>query len=328
MATGRGRFEWIALRSGTAMGALQPDVSRGAVSNGKKLRILMAECDPPRISKMLRSLFQDDESALQLTLVSTVSILLPTIQLVGPEVLFLDLAAFGQDAMAMVRAVHRAAPSLPLITLAASPEKEIAEQSVREGALDFVLKDVADVRTLERVLRSALERNTVAGLADLLRDRATGLYNGEGFRELAAKAAQRTGGQIVLLTIGISNLKALEGEFGPSGGESAIKDTAEMLKGSFRRTDVLARMSERNFVVLAAEAAEPSVAIMQQRLETRRAAMNGLREPWGAVELAIGVGFWSSREKSEFTDMADELLRGLADSSPAFAMAVSGGEES
>ncbi len=313
------------------MGALQPDVSRGAVSNGKKLRVLMAECDPPRISKMLRSLFPDDESALQLTLVSTVSILLPTIQVVGPEVLFLDLAASGQDAMATVRAVHRAAPSLPLITLAASPEKEIAEQSVREGALDFVLKDVADVRTLERVLRSALERNTVAGLADLLRDRATGLYNGEGFRALAAKAAQgaqRTGGQIVLLTIRISNLKALGEEFGPSGGESAIKDTAEMLKGSFRRTDVLARMSEGNFAVLAADAAEPSVAIMQQRLETRRAAMNGMREPWGAVELAIGVGFWSSREKSEFTDMADELLKSLADTGPAFAMAGSGGEES
>jgi len=65
MTPGRGRFEWIALRSGTAMGALQPDVSRGAVSNGKKLRVLMAEFDPPRISKMLRSLFPDDESALQ-----------------------------------------------------------------------------------------------------------------------------------------------------------------------------------------------------------------------------------------------------------------------
>jgi len=87
--------------------------------------------------EMLRSLFPDDESALELTLVSTISILLPTIQLVGPEVLFLDLAASGQDAMATVRAVHRAAPSLPLITLAASPEKEIAEQSVKEGALDL-----------------------------------------------------------------------------------------------------------------------------------------------------------------------------------------------
>jgi len=333
MATVRGRFEWVALRSGTAMGALQPDVSRGAVSNGnKKLRVLMAECDPPRISKMLRSLFPDDESALELTLVSTISILLPTIQLVGPEVLFLDLAASGQDAMATVRAVHRAAPSLPLITLAASPEKEIAEQSVKEGALDFVLKDVADVRTLERVLRSALERNTVAGLADLLRDPATGLYNGEGFRALTAKAvqgAQRTGGQLVVLTIRIANLEALEKEFGPSAGESAIKDTAEMLKGSFRRTDVLALISSGSFAVLAADAAEPSVAIMRQRLEARRTAMNGMREPWGAVELAIEVGFWSSRQRRPFSEVAEPLLKEFCEvgAAFAFAMVASDGQE-
>src|SRR2546421_186231 len=330
MATGRERFEWVALRSGTAMGALQPDVSRGAVPNGKtKLRVLMAECDPPRISKMLRSLFPDDESALELTLVSTVSILLPTIQLVGPEVLFLDLAASGQDAMATVRAVHRAAPSLPLITLAASAEKEIAEQSVKEGALDFVLKDLADVRTLERVLRSALERNTVAGLADLLRDHTTGLYNGEGFRALAAKTVQgahRTGGQLVVLTIRIANLEALEKEFGPSAGESAIKDTAEMLKGSFRRTDVLALISNGSFAVLAADAAEPSVAIMRQRLEARRAAMNGIREAGGAVELAIGVGFWSSRQRRAFSEVAEAAAKKVWEGSYVFAVAMVGSD--
>lgn len=317
------------------MGALETKISSQAIpssaaSKQKRLRVLMAEAEPACVSRMLRALFPDEESALQLTLVSTVSILLPTIQLVGPEVLFLDLAASGQDAMATVRAVHRAAPSLPLITLAETPEKEIAEQSVREGALDFILKDVADVRTLERVLRSALERNTVSGLVDLLRDGSTGLYNVEGFRALTAKAVQaahRTGGQLVLLTIRIANLEALQKEFGPSDSESAIKETAEMLKGSFRRTDVLSRISEGNFAVLAADAAEPSVAIMRQRLEARRAAMNKMREPWGAVELTIEVGFWSSQQRRPFSEVAEPLLKEFCEVGPAFAMAASEGQE-
>src|SRR5262249_39787776 len=105
-----------------AMSATHPFVLNSAAKNGKKLRVLMAESEPPRVSKMLRSLFPDEESALQLTMVSTISILLPTIQLVGPEVLFLDLSTSGQDALATVRAVHRAAPSLPLITLATAAE--------------------------------------------------------------------------------------------------------------------------------------------------------------------------------------------------------------
>src|SRR5579871_5366966 len=74
------------------MSALQSFAQTSPVIHGRKLRVLMAEAEPLRISRMLRSLFPDEESSLQLTTVSTISILLPTIQLVGPEVLFLDLS--------------------------------------------------------------------------------------------------------------------------------------------------------------------------------------------------------------------------------------------
>src|SRR5262249_49084006 len=157
---------------------------------------------------------------------------------------------------------------------------------------------VADEKTLERVLRSALERNTISGLADLLRDPTTELYNAEGFRALTAKyvqAAQRSGGQLVLLAVSIENLEALEKDFGPSGTESAIKDCAELLKGSFRRTDLVARLHGANFVILAADAAEPSVGIIRQRLETRREMVNRAREPWGKIDMKVEVAFWSTK---------------------------------
>ncbi|GAC1630900.1 MAG: hypothetical protein NVS9B14_02060 [Candidatus Acidiferrum sp.] len=296
------------------MSAVLPNVATYAGLQGKKLRVLMAEPEPPQVSKLLRSLFPDDESSLQLTLVSTVSILLPTIQLVGPEILFLDLATAGPDCLATVRAVHRAAPSLPLITVTTVLGKPVAEQSLREGALDFLLKDMADVRTLERVLRNALERNTVSGLADLLRDAETGLYNADGFCALMAKflqVAKRTEGQLVLLVIRIGNLDELRKEFGPTDGESAVREVAELLRSCFRRTDLLARMSDGAFAVLAADAAEPSVAVLKQRLETRRAALNKERAPWGALKLEIDIAFWSVRQTQESADVFQALLNQL-----------------
>jgi hypothetical protein len=45
-----------------------------------------------------------------------------------------------------------------------------------------------DARTIDRVLRSALERHTLDGLADLLRDDLTGLYTREGFLALGTRA--------------------------------------------------------------------------------------------------------------------------------------------
>lgn len=293
--------------------ATQPFVSSSLVARGKKLRVVIAESEPARISRIVRSLFPDEEAALELTHVSTISLLLPTIQLVGPEVLFLELFSCGPEPLATVRAVHRAAPNLPLIAIAETREKGVAERSLGEGALDFLLKDVAESKTVERVLRVALERNTVSGLADLLRDEATGLYNRDAFRALTSKyvqAAQRTHGQLMLLAIHIGNLDSLRDEFGPTNADSAIKETADLLRGSFRRTDLVARLGEGDFAILAADAAEPSAAIIRQRIEARRVALNRLREPWGPIELKMDVAFWSAKSGKTFASVADVLLKG------------------
>jgi hypothetical protein len=56
-----------------------------------------------------------------------------------------------------------------------------------------------------------MERNTLDGLADLLRDAWTGLYNRDGFVTLGAKAmeeAARSGGTLVLVCARIENLAA------------------------------------------------------------------------------------------------------------------------
>lgn len=310
--------------------ATQPFVSNSVDAHGKKLRVLIAEAEPTQISRMVRSLFPDEEETLELTQVSTISLLLPTIQLVGPEVLFLELSVCGPDALATVRAVHRASPNLPLIIIAETSQKETAEQSLREGSLDFLLKDVAEIKTVERVLRTALERNTVSGLADLLRDKITGLYNRDGFRALTAKyvqSAQRTHGQLMLLAIQIQNLDKLREEFGPSNADSAIKETADLLRSSFRRTDLLARLGEADFVVLASDAAEPSAAILRQRIEARRVALNRLREPWGPIEIKMDVAFWSAKQGKAFSSVAETLLQDLVEQYSSAAPSASAARE-
>ena len=50
-----------------------------------------------------------------------------------------------------------------------------------------------DARALDRVVRVALERNTLEGLADLLRDPVTGLYTRDGFLTLGEHAMDTAG---------------------------------------------------------------------------------------------------------------------------------------
>jgi DNA-binding NtrC family response regulator len=84
----------------------------------------------------LRVLFPEDQNRLDLTTVTTISALLPDIQTVNPDVIFLHLTLTGPEPLDIMRRVHRTAPDVPLIVFAEAAEKDNAGQGFKEGALD------------------------------------------------------------------------------------------------------------------------------------------------------------------------------------------------
>lgn len=280
----------------------------------RNLRILLAEGLSGEAAASLRVLFPEDQHRLDLTMVSTISTLLPTIHVVNPEVIFLDLALARPEPLDVVRRLHRTAPDVPLIVFADAADKDNAAQSLREGALDYLLKGFMDPQTVDRVLRVALEHNTMAGLTDLLRDPQTGLYNREGFLTLGAhamEAAIRKHSTLILLCVRIENLKSLQAQNGSSAVESGLSAVAGLLKGSFRRTDYVARIGESQFAALAVDAIEPSGPVLRQRLEKRIAALHGDVGPGGPLELRMSMGFWSPKDAKVFSEFLDSVEAGL-----------------
>jgi two-component system cell cycle response regulator len=288
------------------------------------LRILVAEDTPGEAGTSLRLLYPESEGRMDLTVVSGISTLFPTMHLIAPEVILLDLSLAQPNALEVVRRVHRSAPEVPLIVMAAETEKELAGQSIREGAQNYMLKGFMDPRTMDRVLRTALESNTLEGLADLLRDGVTGLHRRDGFQTLGSRSlefARQKDGTCVLVCVLVENLAAIRDEFGERAVEGTLRDTAELLKGSFRRTDLIARLGEAQFAVLAADAIEPSATILRQRLEKRIAVLNQEAGPGGPPELKISMGFWSARESSGFAEFLDKVEGGLRQAEPAGGVA-------
>jgi diguanylate cyclase (GGDEF)-like protein len=295
--------------------------------SGKKLRVLLAEGAPSEAAQILRSLFPGPGNELELTIVSTVSTLISTINLVNPEVIFLDLALHFRDPFDAVRLVHRSAPGVPLIVFADPAEKQFAAQSLTEGAMEYLLKGFMNTRFMERILRAALERNTMEGLADLLRDPLTGVYTREGFLTLGTRSqeeARHTGGTLVLLCALIENLQTLREGFGPGAADRALRDVAALLESSCRRSDITARLGEAQFAFLAIDAIGPSAPVILQRVQKHLAALNESRSPWGPLDLRLSIGAWAAedgRSFAEFLDSVESNLRqaaivSAADSAP------------
>jgi diguanylate cyclase (GGDEF)-like protein len=282
--------------------------------SAKKLRVLMAEGNPSGTVQTLREIFPEPENALELTVVSTVATLLSTIKIADPEVILLDLSLSLRDPYDAVRLVHRSAPGVPVIVIADSADKEHAAQSLTEGAIDYLLKDFIDPRNLDRALRAALERNTFEGLADLLRDPLTGLYTRDGFLTMGGrcqKEAHRTGGTMVLLCALVENLGELRAEFGPGDADSTLSHTAKILARCCRRTDLVARIGEAQFAMLAIDAIAPTASVLRLRVEKHLEMHNQTRPPGGHIKLAMSVGTWAAEDRRPFAEFLDSVETNL-----------------
>jgi diguanylate cyclase (GGDEF)-like protein len=278
--------------------------------NRKKFRVLLAESDPGEAVDSLRKLYPEPDSRLELSVVSSIPTLLGTIDLAAPETIFLDLSLGHPDPLDAVRRVHHAAPGIPLIVFADVADKSYATRCISEGAIDYLLKGFMDPRAVERALRTAIERNTLEGLADLLRDQLTGLYNRDGFTTLGNRSmetAMRSGGTLVLLCARIEKFVGLHAQFGSSGSEQAIRETAELIASCFRRSDLIARLGEAEFAALAIDAAEPSAQVLRQRVQSRLAIYNQSRHPWGPLLLRLSASYWGAHDTRSFPEFLDAV---------------------
>ncbi|GAC1674241.1 MAG: hypothetical protein NVS9B4_28380 [Candidatus Acidiferrum sp.] len=276
----------------------------------KKLNILLAEGASGGAAASLRALFAEKEDHIELTVVSAISTLLPNINSGRPELILLDLSLAQPHPVDTVRRVHRAAPKVPLVIIAEPSDKPYAAECLGQGAMDCILKGGMDAASLDRVLRSALEHNTLDGLANLLRDGTTGLFIREGFIALGARAvenARRNGSNLAILCAMVEDFDAFLAESGATAGDRAMGDVAAALTQSFRLSDMVARIGSGQFAALAVDAVPASVQVLQKRIEGRLAILNQQRAPGDDLKLRISTGFWRAEDHRDFQEFFDEV---------------------
>jgi diguanylate cyclase (GGDEF)-like protein len=102
-----------------------------------------------------------------------------------------------------------------------------------------------------------------------LSDELTGLYNRRGFFILAEqqiKIAARTRRGMLLVSADLDGLKGINDRFGHHEGDRALVDAAQILRQSFRESDILSRIGGDEFVVLITEKPEINEEVLFGRL--------------------------------------------------------------
>jgi diguanylate cyclase (GGDEF)-like protein len=102
-----------------------------------------------------------------------------------------------------------------------------------------------------------------------LSDELTGLYNRRGFYILAEqqiKIATRTKRGMLLVSADLDGLKKINDGFGHHEGDRAIVDAGQLLRQSFRESDIISRIGGDEFVILITEKPEINAEVLFGRL--------------------------------------------------------------
>lgn len=82
------------------------------------------------------------------------------------DMVLLDPGLPDAQGLGSIRRIHAAAPRLPLVVLTSLDDEALAEQSLQEGAQDYLVKGQIEVRGILRALRYATERKRLERLKD------------------------------------------------------------------------------------------------------------------------------------------------------------------
>ncbi|MGE4496987.1 MAG: diguanylate cyclase [Deferribacterales bacterium] len=231
------------------------------------------------------------------------------------DAVLLDLAlpdSFGLETFIKAR---EASPRTPIVVLTGNDDETIALSAVREGAQDYIVKGQFDEKQLVRAVNYAIERQkTVLHLHKMsFKDELTGLNNRRGFMlkvDELLKINKRGTGVFIIYFIDLDGMKYINDNLGHSEGDKALIDMADIMRKSFRESDVTARLGGDEFAAAVVLETPADAPIVKKRVQERIKKLNdsGIR----SYSLSASIGWALCDDKCSDVDallnIADEVM--------------------
>ena len=123
-------------------------------------------------------------------------------------------------------------------------------------------------------------------------DELTKLYNRRGFIQMAEhqiKLAGRTKKGLFLFFADVDKLKLINDTYGHSEGDRALIEITELLKDSFRESDIIARIGGDEFAALLPETSKENVATIMERLQQKLETLNKREDRKYQLSISFGI---------------------------------------
>ncbi len=277
----------------------------------RPIKALLIESDEGYLDELREGLSEAHVQDLELEWVGELSQALARLSHGGFDAILLCLDLPDSQGMVTFDRLYAFTPDVPIIVLADELDEDAAVSMVQAGAQDYLVKREIGAAMLVRSLRHAIERHRLySALRSLsLIDDLTGLYNRRGFTDLGEqylKLARRSGRGVTMVYLDLDRFKTINDSLGHHVGDRALLKIADILRATFRRSDIVARLGGDEFGVLALEAADESSELLVQRLRDQVVDFNeSSPEPY-QLSISIGMAHHVDDPRVRLEDMVAE----------------------
>ncbi|OGW79767.1 MAG: hypothetical protein A3G33_01835 [Omnitrophica bacterium RIFCSPLOWO2_12_FULL_44_17] len=233
------------------------------------------------------------------------------------DLVLFDLSSFEANKMDLMMKILDQAENVPVIVLAQINDEACALEAIEKGAQDYLTKELLDPNQVFRAIRCAVLRHDMIRELRVLSmtDELTGVQNRRGFHHLAEqqmKLAIRAKRGLVLIFADVDRMKWINDAYGHQAGDMALAEATEVLRKTFRGSDIIGRIGGDEFAVLAIEAHKENVPILMSRLKYTLEEHNRQKKHNYELSLSIGAAWYDPTVSHvSFEDMmarADEAM--------------------
>lgn len=160
----------------------------------------------------------------------------------------------------------------------------VRDESGEITAVSVISKNITHLKHLEEELR-------VLSLTDEL----TGLYNRRGFLTLAEqqlRMAARLNKGVHLLYIDLDGLKRINDTLGHKEGDRALVKLGELLKVTYRESDIIARIGGDEFAVFPVESPDGDIESVSRRLQGNIEQSNEKDNSKFDISVSTGMAYY------------------------------------
>jgi len=227
-------------------------------SESGPIRVLIVDENPDHAFLTARALRRGDFRGIPL-LAGDGASCLAAVQEQPPDAIVMDYRLPDTDGLAVLSKLHDLVPHVPVIFATSEGSEDVAVAAMKLGAVDYVVKDgdylkhLPEIITLsiQRLRQAAGQAATVVGSRSQLLDEVTGVLTEEAFTFFATILVAETGRRKA--SFGIILVQVDEPVTEASDGLTAdlLRVVAGALTHSARSSDLVGRLGERGFAVVA-----------------------------------------------------------------------------